>query len=272
MCLCFACEKIAASITQKGAAPAARGRGMCLKVTTTYCRIRRTVVVYIYHTPLGRFFKLDCSTTKRAPIPNDTSRESSRRDFSKAVLFGTDTYSKRGDIDHGKSAQVGVTYPAVYGIWVCTTRAQLGLYIHSVLYFQKKRRFSLKSQLLQLPTRKSRCAPLGSHFHGIQLKSITLRSCLLDISLLFTSWYRGVPHLCRLKLSSARLVMLLQKSNYDNPCETKSPIMPLHALQGRARTSSARSTHVFFLDFFRYIFGGTTRMSQQKRPRSLPFK
>ena len=28
-----------------------------------------------YHTPLGRFSKLDCSTIKRVPIPNDTSLE-----------------------------------------------------------------------------------------------------------------------------------------------------------------------------------------------------
>ena len=41
---------------------------------------------------LGRFSKLDCSTTKRAPVPivptrNHTSSESSRRDVSNAVLL-----------------------------------------------------------------------------------------------------------------------------------------------------------------------------------------
>ena len=42
---------------------------------------------------LGRFSKLDCSTTKRVPvpIPNDMSSESSRRDVSNADTFGTDT-------------------------------------------------------------------------------------------------------------------------------------------------------------------------------------
>ena len=36
----------------------------------------------IYHTPPGSFFELDCSTTKRVPIPNSLcmSSESSRRD------------------------------------------------------------------------------------------------------------------------------------------------------------------------------------------------
>ena len=35
--------------------------------------------------------KVDCSTTKRVPIPNETSSESSRRDVSKADRFGVDT-------------------------------------------------------------------------------------------------------------------------------------------------------------------------------------
>ena len=43
------------------------------------------------HTPLGRFSKLDYSTTKRMPMPNDTSSESSRRDVSSAELLGIDT-------------------------------------------------------------------------------------------------------------------------------------------------------------------------------------
>ena len=33
---------------------------------------------------------LDCSTTKREPIPKDVCSGSSRRDVPKAVLFGTD--------------------------------------------------------------------------------------------------------------------------------------------------------------------------------------
>ena len=46
----------------------------------------------LYHTPttLRRFCKLECSTTKRVPIPNDTSSESSRRDVYNADL-DTDT-------------------------------------------------------------------------------------------------------------------------------------------------------------------------------------
>ena len=48
-------------------------------------------------------------------MPNDPSSESSRRDVSNAVLFGTDTSSSCGDIDRGKSAQHrGVIYTAVY--------------------------------------------------------------------------------------------------------------------------------------------------------------
>ena len=34
------------------------------------------------HTPLGRYPKFDCSTTKRVPIPKDTSSESPRRHVS----------------------------------------------------------------------------------------------------------------------------------------------------------------------------------------------
>ena len=49
-----------------------------------------TAVPYttVYITFLGLFPRLDCSTTKRAPIPNDTSSESSRAgDASDADLF-----------------------------------------------------------------------------------------------------------------------------------------------------------------------------------------
>ena len=52
-----------------------------------------TAVWSHYDTPLGRFSKLDCSTTKRVPTPNAiyTSSESSRRDVSSADLYGADT-------------------------------------------------------------------------------------------------------------------------------------------------------------------------------------
>ena len=42
-------------------------------------------------TPLEQFSKLDCSTTKRVPIPNDTFPASSGRDVSIADLYGTAT-------------------------------------------------------------------------------------------------------------------------------------------------------------------------------------
>ena len=53
-----------------------------------------TVLVYriqctVYHTPLGRFSKRDCLTTKRVPIPTETSSENSRGDMSNAAFFGT---------------------------------------------------------------------------------------------------------------------------------------------------------------------------------------
>ena len=62
------------------------------------------------HTPLGRFFELDCSTTQRMPIPNHTSSERFRRDASKADVFWHRHYPYCGDIDRGKSAQRYVTY------------------------------------------------------------------------------------------------------------------------------------------------------------------
>ena len=56
-------------------------------------------VYHISHT-LERFSKLDCSTIKRAPIPNvppipnETSSERSQRYVSNAYLFGTDTTNR----------------------------------------------------------------------------------------------------------------------------------------------------------------------------------
>ena len=46
--------------------------------------------VYIY-TPLGRFSDLDCSTSERVLIPNDTSSASSPRAVFNADLVGTGT-------------------------------------------------------------------------------------------------------------------------------------------------------------------------------------
>ena len=54
------------------------------------------------HTPLGRFSKVDCSATKRVPIPNETSSESSRRDFpTPGFLARHDSNCCCGDIEDG---------------------------------------------------------------------------------------------------------------------------------------------------------------------------
>ena len=60
----------------------------------------------VYHTPLGRFSKFDCSTTKKVPIPKDTSSESSRRDVRRR--FWHRHYSNCGNIKHRTSAPGGV--------------------------------------------------------------------------------------------------------------------------------------------------------------------
>ena len=52
-------------------------------------------------TRLGRFSKLDCSTNKRVPVPNDMSSESSRRDFQSQPFWHHRHYSNCGDIEHG---------------------------------------------------------------------------------------------------------------------------------------------------------------------------
>ena len=46
---------------------------------------------FVHHAPLVRCSNLDCSKTKRTPIPIDSSPESSRRNVFKADLFGTGT-------------------------------------------------------------------------------------------------------------------------------------------------------------------------------------
>ena len=97
-----------------------------------------TMVGGVYHTLLGRFSEVDCSTTKRVvPAPNDTFSESFRLDISKRRPFwhrsliistsyqklpsGIDTIPTTGavllwrDIDHGKSAQGCVVHAVVYG-------------------------------------------------------------------------------------------------------------------------------------------------------------
>ena len=97
----------------------------------------------MYHTPLERFLKVDCSTTKRVPIvplvpiPNDTSSESSRRVVSNVDLFGHRHYSNCGDIEHGKSAQGGVSYCTQYtvpGITVsCAARSHYSVLEYIVI-------------------------------------------------------------------------------------------------------------------------------------------
>ena len=56
----------------------------------TSCTCLKYPHTTVYITPpLRRFSKLDCSTTKRVPIPNDTSPETSRQGGSNAGLCGT---------------------------------------------------------------------------------------------------------------------------------------------------------------------------------------
>ena len=68
----------------------------------------------MYHTPLGRFSKVDIAATKRVPIPNDASPESSRRDVSNADVFSTGTRPTAVEISSMEtSAQGGVMYTVV---------------------------------------------------------------------------------------------------------------------------------------------------------------
>ena len=80
---------------------------------------------YMTH-PWSVLSKIDCSTTKRVPIPNDTSSESSRRDVYNADPIGTDTIPTMGDINHRKSAQGDVICTVVYGTYspVCRPVAE----------------------------------------------------------------------------------------------------------------------------------------------------
>ena len=59
--------------------------------------------------PPGAFFqaRLIDNWTKRVPISNEASSESSRRDVSTRRVSWHRHYSNRGDVDHGKSAQGG---------------------------------------------------------------------------------------------------------------------------------------------------------------------
>ena len=71
----------------------------------------------VCHIPLGRFPQARLlGNQESAPTPNDTCSQSSRRDVSNAAFFGTATVlptiveilsNRCGDINHGKSAQVG---------------------------------------------------------------------------------------------------------------------------------------------------------------------
>ena len=126
------------------------------------CRIGR----WICHTPLVRFSKLDCSTTKRVPvvpIPNDIYVVGK---LSLGEIFPTQTFffwhrwhysNCCGDIHHGKSAQGGVWHTLAYAgryhkthicIITCNFRRlpcsleellQLFLYIARKLFFLKKK-------------------------------------------------------------------------------------------------------------------------------------
>ena len=88
-----------------------------------YCR---AVYDGVHHSPLRRFSKVDCSTTKRVPIPNDTSSESSTY-VAVGDKFATLTCwyrhcSNCEDIEGGKSAQGGCDYTLVYGVVFASPR------------------------------------------------------------------------------------------------------------------------------------------------------
>ena len=55
-----------------------------------------------YYTPLGRFSRIDCTTTKRVQMPNGMSSESCRGDVSNADFFSHRHCLNFGDIEHGK--------------------------------------------------------------------------------------------------------------------------------------------------------------------------
>ena len=70
----------------------------------------------IPHPHWAGFSKLDCSTTKRVPVSNDMSSESSGRSVSNAALFGYRHYSSCGNIKYETPTQVGgVISTVLYG-------------------------------------------------------------------------------------------------------------------------------------------------------------
>ena len=77
--------------------------------------VRHTVYAGVYHTPLGRFSKVDSSTTNMLPnTERHVSGKLSARCFQRRPFWHRH-YSNCGDFDHGKSAQEGVIYTVVYG-------------------------------------------------------------------------------------------------------------------------------------------------------------
>ena len=79
--------------------------------SVTVFQVRR----YISHVPEAVFSKLDCSITKRAPIPNDTSSESSlsARFFRRRSFWAPDPIPTV-EMEHGKSAEGCVIYCTQY--------------------------------------------------------------------------------------------------------------------------------------------------------------
>ena len=74
----------------------------------------------LYHTPLRRFCKVDCSTTTRVPIPNDTVPlpKALGEAFPTPTLFGTDAIIPTlAEISTtGKSVQGGVVLHRRYTV------------------------------------------------------------------------------------------------------------------------------------------------------------
>ena len=64
---------------------------LIVRPTSVVERYRIGRCMSLYHTPLVRFSKLDCSTTKRVLLPNDTPAETSRRGVYNADLVGAGT-------------------------------------------------------------------------------------------------------------------------------------------------------------------------------------
>ena len=74
-----------------------------------------TVYDGVYHTPMGLFFKLECSTAKRCLYRLIRFR-TDLVEISPTAIFWHRHCSNCRDVEHGKSAEGRVTYSVVYGM------------------------------------------------------------------------------------------------------------------------------------------------------------